>query len=559
MGFLHDLRAAHRRDTASGPRPKNLVYVAYDQLSTSIGALARAIPEETCIVLVENAHKAKRRPYHRQKLALVLANQRHFALACARAGYTVRTVVGDAPYRDLLAPIAREFGALTMMRAAERELRVDLAPLVDEGALRVIDHDGFLTTAAQFERHAGTRAPWRMDRFYRGVRAETGVLMEGAHPVGGRFSFDDENREPWRGEPPAPEPPTFPIDDVKREVAALVAADFAAHPGEIDLARLPATDDDARALWSHAKDALLASFGPYEDAMSTRSSTLFHTRVSSLVNLHRLLPRALVDDVARLDIPLQSKEGFVRQVLGWREFVRHVHDRTDGFRALSMTTAREAPGDAGYAAYRGEPFLASRDPRIDGGAAARDDEGATTLPPAYWGARSGLACLDHVVDGVWREGWSHHITRLMVLSNIATLLDVDARALTDWFWVAYTDAYDWVVEPNVLAMGTFSVDVMTTKPYVAGSAYIDRMSDFCDGCAFSPKKDCPITPLYWAYLARHGRALAKNPRMKLPLAALARRAPERRDEDAATFVAVRETLARGEALVPLQKAPRRRA
>lgn len=558
MGFVHDLRAAQRRDPRRADAAKRVVYVAYDQLSTSIGALAHAPPEDTCVVLVENAHKARRRPYHRQKLALVIANQRHFALECARAGFQVRYIVGDAPYRALLAPIAQELGPLTMARAAERELRVDLAPLIDEGAIREIPHDGFLTTTAQFERHAGKRAPWRMDRFYRGVRTETGVLMEGAHPVGGRFSFDDENREPWRGEPPAPIAPTFPIDDVKREVADLVARTFPSHPGEVDVARLPATDADARALWQHAKDALLPAFGPYEDAMSTRSSTLFHTRVSSLVNLHRLLPRTLVDDVARLEIPLQSKEGFIRQVLGWREFVRHVHEQTDGFRDLPTTMTRDAPGDAGYASYRGEPFDAARDPLIDGGAAGLDDAASAPLPPAYWGTASGLACLDHVVADVWREGWSHHITRLMVLSNIATLLDVDARALTDWFWVAYTDAYDWVVEPNVFAMGTFAVDVMTTKPYVAGSGYVDRMSDYCDGCAFSPKKDCPLTPLYWAYLARHERSLAKNPRMKLPLAALARRAAERRDEDATTFAATRDALVKGETLVPLARSSRRR-
>lgn len=160
-----------------------------------------------------------------------------------------------------------------------------------------------------------------------------------------------------------------------------------------------------------------------------------------------------------------------------------------------------------------------------------------------------MACLDRVVDDVWREGWSHHITRLMVLSNLAMLLDVSPRELTDWFWVAYVDAFDWVVEPNVLGMGTFAMgDLMTTKPYVSGAAYIDRMSDFCRGCRFDPKTTCPITPMYWAFLARHAPALTGNARMAMPLRSLAKRAPARRAMDAAVFDSVSRTLQAGQPL-----------
>jgi deoxyribodipyrimidine photolyase-related protein len=140
------------------------------------------------------------------------------------------------------------------------------------------------------------------------------------------------------------------------------------------------------------------------------------------------------------------------------------------------------------------------------------------------------------VRDVWEEGWSHHITRLMVLSNVATLLDVDPREICDWFWCAYVDAYDWVVEPNVLGMGTFAAgDVLTTKPYVAGAAYVDRMSNYCAGCQFTPGKDCPLTPLYWAFLARHAATLSGNQRLTMPLRALAKRPAAKRAEDAATF------------------------
>ena len=168
---------------------------------------------------------------------------------------------------------------------------------------------------------------------------------------------------------------------------------------------------------------------------------------------------------------------------------------------------------------------------------------AQALPPAYWGKPSGLGCLDRVVADVFREGYSHHITRLMVLGNLATLLDVSPRALTDWFWFAYVDAYDWVVEPNVLAMATYGAgDLMTTKPYISGSAYLDRMSDYCASCRFDPKSTCPVTRLYWAFLGRHEAQLAGNQRIAMPLRSLAKRSPEERARDARVFEWVSHAL-----------------
>ncbi|MBU6281896.1 hypothetical protein KGQ64_06605, partial [bacterium] len=174
------------------------------------------------------------------------------------------------------------------------------------------------------------------------------------------------------------------------------------------------------------------------------------------------------------------------------------------------------------------------------------------LPRAFWeGAPSGLACLDAVVADVWRDGHSHHITRLMVLSNLATLLGVSARELADWFWVAYDDAFDWVVEPNVVGMGTFAAgDAMTTKPYVSGAAYLHRMSDFCEGCAFDPARDCPVTPLYWAFLGRNESRLRGNQRLRMPLASLSRRDPGARRRDEAVRRTVLASLARGATLAP---------
>ena len=525
--------AALGRSSPKG-RDRRWLYVPYDQLSDGIGPLAREPAESLGIVLIESSWKAQQRPYHRQKLALVLSNQRHFALEQAERGVAVRYLFTRGPYAEALDGLGQELGSLRVMEPAERELRKDVEPLVESGLLELMPHEGWLTTRDQFDGSRTRSGGYRMDSFYRLARRERDLLMSGDKPLGGRWSFDSENRKPWKGRPAPPQPPLFEVDAITREVGRLVEQRFASHPGELHLERLPSTRDDAERLWSWARESCLEHFGPYEDAMSTRSPGLFHTRVSALLNLHRLLPKRLVEEAARLDAPLASREGFVRQVLGWREFVRWMHVVTDGFRDLPepfSDGSRHASGPGGA-----DPsFLGSRRP----------------LPPAFWGKSSGLHCLDRVVADVWREGYSHHITRLMVLSNVATLLDVSPRELTDWFWVAYTDAFDWVVEPNVLGMGTFATgELMVTKPYVSGANYIHRMSDYCGDCAFDPKKDCPMSSLYWQFLERHRDRLEGNPRMSLALASSARRREKRGAVDRRVFDWVSDRLAAGERLSP---------
>ncbi|MCW5837984.1 MAG: cryptochrome/photolyase family protein, partial [Labilithrix sp.] len=541
-------RALDRRRVARASR--RWLFVAYDQLSDEIGPLSREDPRTLGIVLVECPEKAARRPYHKQKLALVVANLRHFALEQAARGVEVRHLVAPS-YAAAIEEVVKETGALRVMRPAERELRRELAPLVARGALEEIPHEGWLTETADFD-ESQRGLPWRMDAFYRHVRRRLGVLMEGEKPLGGRFSFDPENRRRWPGTPDAPAPPTFTPDAITREVCDLVNERMARHPGALRPEALPATKGDAERVWRWAKARCLPEFGPFEDAMSTASRGLFHTRVSPLLNLLRLPARRVVAEVAAMDeLPLQSREGFVRQVLGWREYVRHVHEATDGFRVIDgeRQASARTPGDGGFRTWAGERW--KRGAGGDGGSRVSALGASAPLPPAYWGAPSGLRCLDDVVTAVWEEGYSHHITRLMVLSNVASLLDVSPRELTDWFWVAYVDAYDWVVEPNVLGMGTFGAGaLMTTKPYVAGSAYIDRMSDFCEGCRFDPKTTCPFPALYWAYLGRHRDALADVQRMKLPLVAESKRSAAQRRADAAVFERTRRTLARGEPLSP---------
>ena len=413
------------------------------------------------------------------------------------------------------------------MRPAERELRVDLAPLFAESALIEIEHEGWLTDRTTFESAMKGKLPWRMDAFYRSVRQKTGLLMEAGKPAGGKYSHDADNRQPWSGEPASATPPTFDPDSITAEVGHLIREYFDGHPGVLDLTTIAATAADAESVWQWALAECLPNFGPFEDAMSVRSTTIFHTRASPLINLHRLLPRRVVQDVAAAGLPLNSKEGFLRQVVGWREFMRHVHEQTDGFRDLPASAPAGPPpasggGDGGFEKWSGVRWEPPPDDVVDGGAAPSYLGDTLEVPPAFWGAPSGLACLDRVVRDVWQEAYSHHITRLMVLGNLATLLSISPRSLADWFWSAYVDAYDWVVEPNVIGMAMFGLGpLFVTKPYVSGAAYIDKMSDYCRDCRFHPKRSCPITPMYWAFLGRHEQKLADKSSHEADLGELA--------------------------------------
>jgi len=538
----------------TSPPPQRWLYVPYDQLHLRLSPLdADDASSQWGLVLVESLERGRRRPVHKQKLALLLSNQRHFALEAAKAGFHVTYLAGAAPISEQLRAFAAEAStSLTLREAAERDLRAELQPLIDDDVLQVGRHRGWLTSRETFLQSQGKRKQWRMDAFYKKVRQQTGLLMDGDQPEGGAYSHDVENRLPYKAKArqaaPLPTVPTFAVDEVTQEVIALVEEAFADHPGVITPTSLPVTLDDAKRSWAWALQECLPHFGPYEDAMTTSSHSLFHTLVSPLLNLHRLLPRDVVQDVSDADhLPLPSREGFIRQVIGWREFVKHIHDVTDGFRRLPDGTT---PAVLDMPAAPSWPHQAAPLPDgIDGGACPSALEAEAPLPAAFWGTPSGLACLDDVTSKVMQTGYAHHIERLMVLGNIATLLDVRPRALTDWFWAGFIDAYDWVVEPNVLAMATYGTGpVMTTKPYVCSANYLHKMSDACSSCAFHPKKNCPITQMYWAFLDDKRPQLEKNVRLAMPYRNLARRSDAQKAHDHAVADWVKQTLANGEVL-----------
>ena len=534
---------------SAAPTPKDLqtrrwIYVPYDRLTDRTGPLTEQPADKTGIILIEASAKPLRRPYHKKKLIVLISNMRHFALEQAARGVAVLYHFSRASHGAALLEAQQKHGltSITCMTPAERELRLDLAQAIQSGLqMSFVADTTWASQTDDFTTVYGKYQPGKsyvMDRFYRRMRQQTGILMEKGKPTGGKFSFDAENRNPYRGEVPAPVFPTFPPDAITQEVIALVAKYFPHHFGTADGFNLPCTQLDADTFWRFFLEHALSHFGRFEDAMRDDEAQLFHSKTSVLLNLGRLIAMDLIRDVAALAhedrVPLASAEGFIRQLLGWREFMRHLHEHTDGYRILAATIPQEAREFTQEASPDQTPGAATAYESADLYAGARPSAlGADLpLPAVYWGAKSGLHCVDTVVAQVMQEGWSHHITRLMVLSNLATLCGFSPRELTDWFWFAYVDAYDWVVEPNVLGMATYADGGLTaTKPYVSGAAYINRMSNFCGHCQFDPKKSvgpgsCPFTALYWTFLERNEAILGSNFRLQMPYTTLHRKSSD---------------------------------
>jgi deoxyribodipyrimidine photolyase-related protein len=476
------------------------VWVLGDQLTSARGPLA-ARPDEPA-VMIESRSFARRHPYHPHKLALVFAAMRHFRDELRDAGREVayyRTETFEEGVERFLAEYDEPLVAMEpSSHGAGERLRELVAGL--GGTLELVENELFLCSSARFEEWAEGRAkPYRQEEFYRAMRRETGYLMADGEPVGGEWNYDEENRRFPGADYDPPDPPRFEPDEVTREVIEWVAAELDGSYDEPPYGgawadpepfRWPVTREEARsALESFCTDRL-AEFGPYQDAMLGGEWAMNHALLAASMNLGLLHPGEVIEraiEAAREDpdVPLASIEGFVRQVLGWREFVRHV--------------------------YRVEmPELAL----------ANQLDAAEDLPDLYWTGETGMNCLENAVEGVRERGYSHHIERLMVLSNFALLYGVEPRQLDDWFQAAYVDAYHWVTTPNVVEMGSYGSGAFASKPYAASANYVDRMSDHCSGCAYDEDRTtgegaCPFNTLYWEFLGRNEDRLRSNGRMGL--------------------------------------------
>ena len=454
-----------------------------DQLNQGIGALAQADPSSTRILMVESAAKVRGRPWHRQRLHLIITAMRRFAEELEAEGFTVDYRQAPTFTEGIAAHVARHRPELLLAtepnsRAAEALLR--------RAGFTLVRSNQFLCHRDEFADFMGDRPRLTMEEFYRHQRRRHGYLMDGGEPEGGRWNLDEENRLPLpRGPHDWPKPLRHQLDALDAEVIAGLPDGL---PGSDPAGWWPTSRTQALAQLEHVIVEVLPGFGPYEDAMSSQSWHLGHSLLSAALNLGLLLPREVLDAVEVAyrggGVPLASAEGLVRQVLGWREFVWGLYWKLG----------------PGY---------------LD-----RNELGATLeLPPAFTGARTDMACLGSVLADVERYGWTHHIPRLVVLANLAMTAGVSPQALTAWMHERFVDGAEWVMGPNVVGMGTFADGgIVATKPYATGGAYIDKMSNFCKGCRYNRKlrvgsDACPYTTLYWDFLQRHRARLLKNARV----------------------------------------------
>jgi deoxyribodipyrimidine photolyase-related protein len=513
------------------PRP-TIAFVAPWECSRAVAQLPRTPRDDVIVLLLDSVDKGRALPWHRQKLVLVLSAMRHFADDLRRAGYRVEQRTA-ASYADGLISAAREFGAGRVVCSVAREqdhadeLAVAGSGLIALGCQLVQQPDrGFIASPEEFSRWAAGKKELRMEFFYRELRRTHRVLLDtSGGPEGGQWNFDSDNRKPWPKGKSVPPPFRVEPDDITRNLMQRVAL-WRGRFGSVDSFALPVTRADALRWMRRFIAERLPEFGPYEDAMVHGAGDLLHSTLSSLLNvglLHPMEPVRAAEQAYRDGaVPLASAEGFIRQILGWREYIRGMYARLmPGLRTANALACTE-PLPHWFWAPDGEPYEIMASTGSERG--ARD--GTTVRHPA--GSPCDMRCLHDSLTQVRDHGRVHHIARLMVQCNFATLLGVTPAALSTWYWSAFTDAYEWVELPNVAGMGTWGDGgALASKPYVSSGAYIDRMSDYCAGCRYDVKRRtgpdaCPMNTLYWDFLDRHRERFANHPRMAMMIRNVAR-------------------------------------
>ena len=504
-----------RRTFGSGPAPaqiRNLVIVLGDQLNRHSSAFDGFNPREDAVWMAEVAGEAGYVPSHKARIALFLSAMRHFRSALEGEGISVHyRKLDDLQNRGSLALELGEAAGdlkpekLIVVEPGEWRVRENLKKEAEKAGsvLEIREDRHFLASHADFDRFARGKKQLRMESFYREMRRKTGLLMKGEAPEGGRWNYDADNRGAFPKDGPGkiPAPVSFLPDTITQEVIDLVERLFADHPGSLRHFDWPVTPGQAtKALHDFVSNRLFL-FGPFQDALWTGQPWLYHSRLSSSMNLKLLDPRDVVRAVEeawrdRKAVALACSEGFIRQVIGWREYVRGIYWRC-------------MPGYLEMNAL----------------------EAALPLPWFYWTAETEMNCLRDVIGQTLEYGYAHHIQRLMVTGLFALLLGVNPRELHRWYLAVYVDAVEWVELPNTLGMSQYADGgIMASKPYAASGKYIDRMSNYCAGCRYDPGKTagdkaCPFSVLYWDFLLRNRSRLAHNPRMGLQLRNAERLAP----------------------------------
>ena len=478
---------------------RRLILLLGDQLDADSSALSDADAALDVVVMIEAQEESTHVRSHKIRTALFLSAMRHFAQELRERGLVVH-------YRGLDG--CNDLSLAAGLQAAIAQLQPQEVIGVEPGDLRVRDQlqaavpkglplrwradTHFACSLPRFAQWAGESRQLRMEFFYRHMRKEHGILMEGSQPAGGQWNYDADNRRSFgkAGPKNLPQPTRFEPDRITKEVLALVANRYADHPGDLTKFHWPVNRAQALKALDDFIEHRLPLFGANQDAMWTGMTWGWHALLSSALNLKLLNPLEVVRAAERAwrerGLELSSVEGFIRQVLGWREFMRGVY------------------------------FL-----DMPGLKAANHFKHQRPLPGWYWSGQTRMNCMRQCIGQTLEHGYSHHIQRLMVTGMFGVLAQIEPQQLCDWYLAVYVDAVEWVELPNTAGMALFATGPrFTSKPYVASGAYIDKMSNYCKGCAYDPKRRtgdtaCPMTTLYWHFLKGHETELAGNPRTAL--------------------------------------------
>jgi deoxyribodipyrimidine photolyase-related protein len=487
---------------------RHLVCVLGDQLDRNASAFDGFDQSQDAVWMAEVREEAEHVWSSKSRIVMFLSAMRHFAASLSTEGIPLYYRKIDDPknrqgFVDELALCLQHASPQKLIITEPGEYRVkkaftDICKRLDV-PLDTRPDRSFFCSHEEFEEHASRHKQLRMEYFYRDMRRRHRVLMDAEKPLGGKWNFDARNRQVFSKKGPEISSPavSFPPDEITREVSTLVKQRFQSHPGSLDDFNWPVTPEQAQAALRDFVQSRLKFFGPYQDAMWTDYPFLYHSGLSAAMNLKLLDPREVIRQAEAAFtnhlVPINSAEGFIRQVLGWREFIRGVY-------------WRYMPGYPDMNALGAE----------------------SDLPKWYWTGDTDAYCLQEVIRQTLRYGYAHHIQRLMVTGLFALLLGVRPREVHRWYLAVYVDAVEWVELPNTLGMSQFADGgILASKPYAATGKYINRMSNYCENCPYDPNRvtgehACPFTTLYWHFLIRHARMLSKNPRMALQVRNLER-------------------------------------
>lgn len=509
-----------------------LVLLLGDQLSKDTPALRDASLDDTVVAMAEVPAEIERYPNHKQRVAMFLSAMRHFRDELRQRGFTVvYQEIGDENGASSLPEfLERQIAEHSPDRVVMTEpgrygLREELRQVCEDAgvACEIREDDHFLASHQEFDDWAEGRKTLTMEYFYRTLRKRDGILMDGRDPVGGDWNYDQDNRESFGkdGPPDVKEPIHFQPDEITRTVMEQVEERFPDLYGSLDGFDWPVTHDEALRAVRDFVEHRLPTFGTHQDAMWTGRPWLSHSRIAAAMNLKLVDPRPVIAkaEAAYRDghAPLNAVEGFIRQILGWREYMRGIY-------------WREMPEYLDVNAL----------------------DATEDLPDFFWTGDTRMRCVAQVVHQLLDHAYAHHIQRLMVTGLFSLLYGVEPRQIHDWYMALYTDAVEWVTLPNVVGMSQYADGgIVGTKPYIASGQYVDRMSNYCGSCPYDPKAAagsdaCPFTTLYWDFLRRHEKRLEGNRRMNFQVKNWQRKKPGEREMIADWARKLRERIQAGE-------------